>query len=469
MTSINADNIPNPKVDRSQLPPGPPELPILGQTLRYIRDPIGLMQEAATYGDLATLSVRPFLMFQANHPDLIQEIFSTQHRRVGRGRLGSAIRLIFGENLITSGGATHLRNRRLMQPHFHNRRIASYGETMIRYARRHQQRWTDGMEVDMVPEMRDLTLHIVVKALFGIDLPEDVTRIGEVFDFCNLYLIRRYNQPAPLRRLAHRLPLPLTRRFRREMAYLDGIVNDLIEQCRESNEERDDLLALLVHTKDAESDRPDEAALTDLEVRNEVGALFTAGHETTTLALTWTWYLLATHPEWQACWHAELDEVLGDRAVTLSDLPNLTVTDQILTESLRLYPPFWSAGRMVFESFELAGFQLPVGAMVLAPQIVMHRNARWFEEPEAFRPDRWTPEFRQNLPTFAYYPFGGGPRRCIGDSFAWMEAQIVLATLGQSWRVRHVPRHPVELETLATLQPKHGMPIALERRHARRG
>ena len=466
MTVTDTDYPSKPVVNRSQLPPGPPEPPILGQTLRYIRNPIGLMQEAAAYGDLATLSVRPFLMYLVNHPDLIQEVFATRHRSVGRGRLGSAVKFLFGESLITSEGTTHLWQRRLMQPHFHNRRIATYGETMLQYTQQHQQRWSDGMEVDMVLEMRDLTLHIVVKTLFGIDLPADITRIGQVFDYGNHYLMLRYNQPPPLRRFLHSLPLPQTRRFHREMAYLDQIVTSLIEECRQSDEERDDLLSLLVHTTDDESDRPDEQAMTDQQVQNQISSLFVAGHETTTLALTWTWYLLATHPEWQTRWHAELDAVLGDRPVTLSDLPHLPLTDQILTESLRLYPPLWSSGRMAFESFELGGFPIPAGAMLLAPQIVMHQDARWFEEPQAFRPDRWTPEFRQDLPRFAYYPFGGGPRRCIGDSFAWMEAQIVLATLGQSWSMRHVPRHPVEVVPLITLQPKQGMPMVLERRSA---
>ncbi len=465
MTTVIPDYPPNPKVDRSQLPPGPPEWPLLGQTWRYLHDTIGLMQEAATYGDLVTLSVKPALAYLVNHPDLIQEILVTQHRRVGRGRFSDTLIYLLGAGLITSEGAFHLRQRRLMQPHFHNRRIAAYGETMIHYTRRHQQLWSDGLEVDMAEEMRDLTLHIVVKTLFDLDLPSDVNRIGQAFDFSNQYLIVRQRQPLPVRSLFHQLPLPLTRRFRHELAFLDKTVGDLITQRRQSDQEGDDLLSLLVQTTDDEADNPDERVMTDRQVRDETITLFAAGHETTALSLTWTWYLLATHPEWQTRWYAELDDVLGDRAVTLADLPHLTLTDQILRESMRLYPPLWTTGRMAFEDFELAGFTIPAGAMLAAPQIIMHRDPRWFEEPLAFRPDRWTPEFRKALPSYAYYPFGGGPRRCIGDSFAWMEAQIVLATLGQSWHMRHVPRHPVELEPLVTLRPRKGMPMVLERRH----
>lgn len=463
-TATTVDNPPNPKVDRSQLPPGPPEWPVLGQTWRYLTDPIGLMQEAAAYGDLATLSVRPALAYLINHPDLIQEVLVTQNRRAGRGRFSDALKFLLGEGLITSEGGFHLRQRRLMQPHFHNRRIAAYGDIMIQYTRRHQQRWSHGLEVDMAEEMRDLTLHIVVKTLFDLDLPSEVYRIGQAFDISNHYLIVRQRQPHAVRQAFHRLPLPLTRRFRRELAFLDRTVEDLVAQRRQADSEGDDLLSLLVQTTDDEADDPDEHAMNDRQIRDETITLFAAGHETTALSLTWTLYLLAAHPEWQSRWHAELDEVLGDRSVTLSDLPRLTVTEQLLSESMRLYPPLWTTGRMAFESFELGGYTIPAGAMLAAPQIIMHRDPRWFEEPEAFRPDRWTPEFRKALPPYAYYPFGGGPRRCIGDSFAWMEAQIVLATLGQSWALKHVPRHPVELEALVSLRPKRGMPIALKHR-----
>lgn len=464
MTAVTIDYPPNPKVDRSQLPPGPQEWPIVGQTWRYLTNTIGLMQEAATYGDLATLSARPALAYLVNHPDLIQEVLVTQHRRVGRGRFSDTLKFLLGEGLITSEGAFHLRQRRLMQPHFHNRRIAAYGETMIQYTQRHQQGWSHGIEVDMAEEMRALTLHIVVKTLFDLDLPSEVYRIGRAFDISNHYLIIRQRQPHAIRHAFHRLPLPLTRRFRRELAFLDRTVEDLITQRRQADCEGDDLLSLLVQTRDDEADDPDERAMDDRQIRDETITLFAAGHETTALSLTWTLYLLATHPEWQSRWHAEVDEVLGDRPVTLSDLPRLTVTEQLLTESMRLYPPLWTTGRMAFESFELGGYTIPAGAVLAAPQIIMHRDPRWFEEPEAFRPDRWTPDFRKALPPYAYYPFGGGPRRCIGDSFAWMEAQIVLATLGQSWELQHVPRYPVELEPLVSLRPKRGMPIALKHR-----
>ena len=374
------------------------------------------------------------------------------------------LQYLMGMGLVTADGPLHLRQRRLMQPQFHHRRIESYGEIMTDFTRRHQERWQDGDRVDLAAEMSELTLHVVVKTLFDLELPDTVRRIGAAFELSNDYIKSRDNQPPPVRRLFHRLPLPFTRRFKRGLAYLDATVYDLIEQRRHTGLDGNDLLSLLLNVRDDEAENPEDAVMTDQQVRDEVITLFAAGHETTAVALTWTWYLLATHPDVQAEFHAELDDVIGDRAPTLDDLPNLALTDRILTESMRIYPPIWSTGRMTFEPIELDGWHIPAGAAVVAPQLIIHRDPRWFEEPLEFRPDRWTPEFRESLPRFAYYPFGGGPRLCIGEGFAWMEAKLLLAVLGQRWRMRHDAGHKIELQPLVSLRPKGGMPMHLERR-----
>ncbi len=456
---------PNPSVNRSNLPPGPPELPIVGQSFRYVRDPIGIMQESATYGDLVTMSVKPALVYLVNHPELIRELFVVNHQSVGRGRNIEALKYLMGDGLVTADGPLHLRQRRLMQPQFHHRRIAGYGEVMTAYALRHEPRWQDGARVDMAQEMSDLTLHIVVKTLFGLDLSDEVRRIGAAFELSNDYVTARGNQPRRLRALCHRLPLPFTRRFRRGLAFLDQTVYSLIEQRRQSGVDSNDLLSLLLQVRDDEADRPEDAVMTDRQVRDEVITLFAAGHETTAVALTWTWYLLAAHPGIQTRFHDELDGALAGRPPTLDDLPNLTFTEKILTESMRLYPPIWTTGRMAFQPFELGGYPIPAGAMLAAPPLITHRDPRWFDDPLEFQPDRWTPEFREGLHRFAYFPFGGGPRLCIGEGFAWMEAKLLLATLGQRWRVRHDPRHAVKLLPLVSLRPQGGMPMYLERRH----
>ena len=456
---------PKPVISRDALPPGPPELPIVGQSLRYLFNPVGFMQEAATYGDLVTMSVKPALVYLVNNPELIRELFVVNHRSVGRGRLTETLQYLMGMGLVTADGPLHLRQRRLMQPQFHHRRIESYGETMADFALRHQQRWQDGERIDLSQEMSELTLHIVVKTLFGLDLPDEVRRIGAAFELSNDYIKSRDNQPPGLRRLFHRLPLPFTRRFKRGLAYLDDTVYGLIEQRRQSGADGGDLLSLLLQIRDEEAEDPDDAVMTDQQVRDEVITLFAAGHETTAVTLTWTWYLLATHPDVMAGFHAEVDQVCAGRPPTLNDLPRLTFTDQILTESMRLYPPIWSVGRMTFEPIELGGYQIPAGAALVAPQLIIQRDPRWFDAPLEFRPDRWTPEFREDLPRFAYYPFGGGPRLCIGEGFAWMEAKLLLAIMGQHWSMSHDPQHAIELVPLVSLRPKGGMPMLLERRN----
>lgn len=465
MTTSTKAYPPNPVVDRSDLPPGPPEWPIVGQSFRYMTDVIGLMRETAGYGDLTTMSTKPALVYLVNHPDLIQELFVNNHQSVGRGRTTATLRYLLGNGLVTSDDPLHLRQRRLMQPQFHHRRIAGYAEIMTDFSRRHEARWQDGARVDMAREMGELTLHIVVKTLFGLEIPDTVRRIGQAFEAGNEYIKAQDNRPQGLRPLVHRLPFPATIRFRRGLAYLDETVYDLIDQRRRSGLEGDDLLSLLLNVRDEEAANPEDAVMTDVQLRDEVITLFAAGHETTAVALTWTWFLLATHPDIQARFHAELDDALGRRDPTLEDLSNLPFTERILTESMRLYPPIWSTSRMAFQPFTLGDWHISAGAILVAPQLIVHRDPRWFDDPLEFRPDRWTPEFRAGLHRFAYYPFGGGPRLCIGEGFAWMEAMLLLATMGQRWTMRHDPTHEVRLQPLVSLRPKGGMPLFLERRN----
>ena len=474
---------PQPRIRRDRLPPGPPELPVVGQAFRYLRDPIGFMQQAAAYGDLVTLSVKPALLYLVTHPDLIRDIVVTHHRKVGRGPNTEVLKWVMGDSLVTADGADHLQQRRMMQPQFHHSRVDGYGALMQQYAAQHSANWHDGQRIDAAQEMGDLTLRIVVKTLFGLELPADAGRLGAAFEFTNNYLVTRVNQPPRLRHLLHRLPLPYSRRFRQARARLDHIIFDLIAQRRQYPDEidggridgdridghgnagapNDDLLSLLLRAS-FEDDAGQPAPLTDQQVRDQTITLFAAGHETTAVCLTWTWYLLATHPEIQARFHQELDAVLAGRPPTLDDLPNLPFTDRILTESLRLYPSIWFWSRMAFQPFALGGYDIPAGAVLAAPQLIVQRDARWFDDPQSFQPDRWTPEFRQQLPRYAYYPFGGGPRQCIGEGFAWMEAKLILATIGQKWAMRHDPRHRIKMLPLISLRPKGGMPMYLERR-----
>ena len=455
---------PKPRVNPKKfpLPPGPSEPPVIGQTFRYVREPIELMQEAAKYGDLATMSIKPWLIYLLNHPDLVEQVLVTNHKRVGRWRNIEAFKYVMGEGLVTSDEPLHLRQRRIMQPQFHHNLIDGYGRTMTSYAIDHVQDWKQAALVDMSREMRDLTLKIVVKTLFSIDIPSEVKRIGEAFELSNQYISARFNQFEGMRELLHSLPLPFTRRFKRELTYLDGVVYGLIEERRRSDDGNADLLDLMLAAEDSEAVGDDDTSMTDLQVRDETVTMFAVGHETVTIALTWAWHLLSLHPDVQERFHAELDEVLSGRAPTVDDLADLEVTEQILTEAMRLYPPIWRTGRVVLEPFELAGYPIPAGALLCLSPLITHRDPRWFENPDEFRPERWTLDFREKLHKFAYFPFGGGPRLCIGEGFAWMEMKLIMAAIGQRWSVRPDPSHKIAFTPLVSLRPKGGMPMYLE-------
>ena len=455
---------PKPQVNPGEypLPPGPPDPPVIGKTLRYVREPIELMQESALHGDLATMSVKPWLIYLVSHPELVEQVLVTNHMRVGRWRNVEAFKYLMGEGLVTSDDPLHLRQRRMMQPQFHHSLIDGYGRTMTAYSIDHVREWQDEALVDMSREMRDLTLKIVVKTLFSIDIPSEVRRLGEAFELSNRYISARFNQFERMRELLHSLPLPFTRRFKRDLDYLDGVVYGLIEERRQAGGDSVDLLDLMLAAEDGEAAENDATRMTDLQVRDETVTMFAVGHETVTIALTWAWHLLSLHPEVQDSFHAELDAVLNGRPPTVDDLADLKITEQILTEAMRLYPPIWRTGRVVLEEFELAGYPIPAGAFLCISPLVTHRDPRWFEKPDHFRPCRWTPEFREGLHKFAYFPFGGGPRVCIGEGFAWMEMKLVMAAIGQRWRVRPDPSHEIAFTPLVSLRPRGGMPMYIE-------
>ena len=359
-----------PVIEHGRLPPGPPERPVVGQLFRLLRDPIGLAHEAATYGDIATLSKKPVLLYLVSHPDLVQQLLVTHYRMLRRPPNLEALRMIVGNGLATAEEPTHLRNRRLIQPQFHRRRIEGYGRTMVDYALTHDERWQrlpSGSRVDMALEMQDLIRRVVTKTLFGLDLEEDARRLSEACERAASFIRRTNFHMRRLRRLVHRLPLPMTRRFRRDIAYIDGVVNGLIEARRAAREEHDDLLGMLLGLRYVDEAGNDAGAMSDRQVRDEAMTMFSAGQGTTTMGLAWTWYLLATHPEIQTRFHREVDDVLQGRPPGPADLQNLPLTDRIVTESMRLYPPVYMTLQLVAESFELGGYRIREGALVSAP------------------------------------------------------------------------------------------------------
>ena len=410
---------------------------------------------AREYGDVAGLRVLNFKTVFINHPSLIEEVLVTNARKYSKGRVLRANRHVFGEGLLTSEGDFWLRQRRLAQPAFHRARVASYAATMVDYTERMVQGWRGGEERDAHQEMMRLTLEIVAKTLFDADVEGDAQEVGK-----SLELLLEIG--ANFRRtifVPHWLPTPTNLRVRREVKQIEKILYRIIAERRASGRDAGDLLSMLLSAQDEDGSR-----MTDRQLRDETITLFLAGHETTASTLSWTWWLLARHPAVEAKLHAELDAVLGDRAPTLDDLPKLRYTGHLITESLRLYPAAWGMARLVVEDHEIAGYAVTKGMGVAMAQWVVHRDPRWYDAPEEFRPERWEDDLLKRLPRFAYFPFGGGPRQCIGNAFALMEAALILATIARKFRFLLVANHPVVPLASITLRPRHGVRVTLESR-----
>lgn len=448
----------NPESLSAPAPVPPGESRPLATIFALRNDPLGYLERmAARYGDLARFRVGPYRLVLVSHPDLVHEVLVAKDSSFVKGRILDQARDVFGQGLLTSEGEFHRRQRRLIQPVFHRRRIDAYAGIMAADAAAAAARWRDGETLDIAREMTRLTLRIVARCLFSVDVEEEEAReLGSALDA----LVDAFSTVAvPWAGLLRKLPLPSARRSRRALETLDALVYRLIAERRRTGG-GEDLLSLLLAARDE-----DGSAMDDKQVRDEVLTLFLAGHETTANALSWSWYLLASHPEAEGRFHAELDSVLGDRLRGASDLPSLPCTRQVFAESMRLYPPAWAVSRRAVEDFTLGGYHFPAGTGVLAAQWVAHRDPRFFADPLAFRPERWTEDFEASLPKLAYFPFGGGPRICIGMGFAWMEGTLLLATLGRRWSMRLVPGQRVEPFPRITLRPKNGVMVTLKRRN----
>lgn len=443
-----------------RVPPGPPGR-LLGPLLQARRDPIAFLQRMhAEHGDLASFT---FLgaggrIFFATHPDLVHEVLVTQHKAFKKGKGLEDAKRLLGEGLLTSEGEFHRRQRRMMQPLFDHRHIARYAQVMVEHAARTRDRWREGQRVDMAAEMSRLTLAVVGRTLFDADVEGEAGEVGQALRD-SLDVFDRVTNP--FAGLMDRLPLPSTRRFQAARGTLDRVVYGMIDERRAKGATGDDLLSLLLAAEDAEEGT---GAMTREQVRDEALTLFLAGHETTALAMTWTWYLLSQNPAAEARFHQELDEVLGGATPAPEDFPRLPYTRMVLSESMRLYPPAWSLGRRALQDLTLGGYDVQAGDRVLLSQFITHRDARWWPEPERFDPERFAPLAVAQRHRHAYFPFGGGPRVCIGEGFAWMEGVLLLATLGQRWRPRLAPDAQVALQPLITLRPRHGMAMVLEGR-----
>jgi len=427
--------------------------------IKVFRDPINTFARIAREcGDVAYFKVGGKEMFIISNPEYIKEVIINHHQDFVKSESLKIAKPLLGEGLLTSEGDFHHRQRRLVQPAFNHERVNAYAEVMVDRTLTAMGEWRDGETLDVHAEMMRLTLAIVAKTLFGADMDDEAATVSEALTSAleSLHKLKR-----PGSRVLRRLQISGDKQIERSKETLDGIVYRIIEERQKSGEDKGDLLSMLLRARDKEGDG---TGMSELQVRDEAMTLFLAGHETTAKALTWSWYLISENPQVESKFHAEVDALIGGRRPTAHDFPRLEYTTQIMTEALRLYPPSWTLGVKVTKPFTVAGFTMPVGATLVMSQYLVHHDPRYFAEPEKFIPERWTPEFRKSLPRFAYFPFGGGPRTCIGEPFAWMEGVLVLATIAQQWQMKHVPGHKVELLPRLTLRPKYGMKMTLSRR-----
>jgi cytochrome P450 len=412
---------------------------------------------ARDYGDATSFRIARARLFFFSHPELVREVLVTKNASFIKGLALQRTKVVLGNGLLTSEGELHKRQRRLAQPAFHRERIRRYGEEMVERARIARERWRDGEELDVGHEMMRLTLAVVAKTLFDANVDDEADEIGAALSEIILMFPVLLHPLAPL---ILRLPfMPQVRRFRRAMDRLDRTIYAIIEERRRTGGDRGDLLSMLLLATDTEGDG---SGMSDLQLRDEAMTLFLAGHETTANALAWTWYLLARNPHVERELHRELDDVLGGRLPTPDDYARLPYTEMVLAESMRLRPPAWGIGRFAAETTRIGEWDIPKKGLVVVSQWVTHRDPRFWPDPERFDPLRFTAEAKAARPKMAYFPFGAGPRVCIGESFAWMEGTLLLATIAQQWRFERGP--DVDPMALITLRPKQAMRMRASRR-----
>lgn len=441
------------------LPPGPKGNLFSGNLDEFRRSRLGFLSRCAQdFGNLALVRFGPRRVFLAFHPDLIERVLVTDARHYSKHFALRLNPLVFGNGLLTSEAGFWLRQRRLIQPVFNRHSLAAYTPDMVAAADKIIDGWRHGETRDIMKEMERLMLAIAAKTLFDEDVNDDAQEIGRALQGLQDEFAIRF---ASLLSLPWWVPTPQNLRVRAIVRRLDKIIYRFIQHRRQNGADKHDLLSLLLRAQDQD----DGSRMSDRQVRDEAMTLFLAGHETTALGLAWTWHLLAQHPAVEQRLHEELHDVLNGRTPTAADIPALHYTEQVLLESMRVYPPVYAIGREALCDCELGGYRVPRGYTVMMPQWVVHRDPRFFAEPERFRPERWTAQFRRDMPKFAYFPFGGGPRICIGNTFAMMEMTLVLAAIGQRFSLQ-MAEGVIEPKPTFTLQPAHGIPMRIERRTA---
>jgi cytochrome P450 len=437
-------------------PPGPRGLPLFGPIQEYTRDPFNfLMSTQRRYGDVVSTRFAGRVLYLLSHPDAIEHVLIHNRKNYPKSDISQRLYPLIGQGLLTSEGELWTQQRKLIAPAFHHRRILSYARTMVDRTQAHLGTWIEGSERSVDADMMKLTLDIAVKTLFG-EAEGEGDAIGRAFTEASEYFAVTLKQPFPVPLW---VPTPRNKALIRARDLMHGYTRKIIEARRKEKVRGDDLLSTLIEATDETG-----AKMDDDQLRDEVLTLLLAGHETTALTLTYSFDLLGRHPHVRDKLEAELDAVLGDRPPSLEDLPRLVYTNQVIKESMRLFPPGAVMLRQAAADDEIAGWRIPAGAVVAFAQWIVHRDARWFETPELFLPERWTPKLEESLPRFAYFPFGGGPRICVGASFAMMEAPLLLASIAQRFRLNLVDLRPLDLLMSVTVRPRRPVRVSVVKR-----
>jgi cytochrome P450 len=449
-----------PKVLPSR-PPGPKGRFLLGSLIEVSRDWLGFYKRCAEeYGDVVCIHLAHVPVYLVVHPRDIETVLVTNAGNFTKSADYRALARVLGQGLLTSEGEFWKRQRSLIQPAFHRQSILAYAAVMTRAAGRMLESWKEKVERNIHEDLMRVTLEIVAQCLYGAEVTDTAERVGKAMEV----VMGRFIVNASLAMLFRfDIPVLFARREWRAIRELNGIIGSIIQERRSSNQPREDLLDMLLRARDADGN-----PMSDAQLRDEVMTLFLAGHETTAIALSWACYLIAQNPDIEMKFAEELRAVLGDRVPTPEDLPQLRYTEMVLKEAMRLYPAVWGIGRKTVEECELGGYRVPAGSNIFILQWRTQRDPRFFPEPERFDPERWRddPVRSGKIPRFSYFPFGGGPRVCVGAAFAMMEATLMLAMIQQKYHLDVVPGHPIEIFASVTLRPKHGIRVIPQRRTA---
>ena len=447
--------------DRSRVP-GPSTWLPGGAFWAFRKDPLAFFTNTArTYGDIAGFSFGPQKVYLVSRPEWVEDILVKSAGKFAKGVALERAQVLLGNGLLTAAGQEHLKHRRMIQPLFHRQHVQGFAEAFVRHATAWRDQVTPGATLDITREMSGLTLGIIGETMFSSDVQGDADEVREaltdaVSNFAYAFI--------PGLNHLQKLPLPIFIKVRKARERLDRVIHRVIAERRhlagtEVPALRTDLVAMLLAARDPEN--PNEGGMGDTQIRDEAMTIFLAGHETTANAMAWTWHLLGSAPEAEARLHEELATVLAGRIPTMDDVPKLEWTRAIISESMRLFPPAWTMGRRVLQDHALGSHTVEKDSLVILSQWVVHHDPRWWSEPEAFTPERWMAP--TDRPKYAYFPFGGGTRVCIGEAFAWTEAILLLATIAQRWRFVRGEQPAPTTEPRITLRPK-GLRMTAERR-----